>query len=139
MMDLRDYEVLLVNLGGQYFVKDIQFVPDLMTWVRENGLDLEEPYSPMKLLANSDNTLSMILQREINDDMLNNVIKNLGIRWSLRDNVTDIDSKLNSIKKKLVYCYLKERARTMKDIGGDEQVEDQWVFDEMETLGFFKE
>jgi hypothetical protein len=139
MVDLRDYEVLLVNLGGQYFVKDIQFVPDLMTWVRENDLDLDEPFSPMKLLANSDNTLSMILQREISDDMLNNVIKNLGIRWSLRDNVTDIDSKLNSIKKKLVYCYLKERARTMKDVGGDEQVEDQWVFDEMETLGFFKE
>jgi hypothetical protein len=139
MVDLRDYKTLLVNLGGQYFVKDIQFVPDLMTWVRENDQDLDEPYSPMKLSANPDNTLSMILQRKISDDMLNNVIKNLGIRWSLRDNVTDIDSKLNSIKKRLVYCYLKERARTMRDVGGDEQVEDQWVLDEMETLGFFKE
>jgi hypothetical protein len=71
--------------------------------------------------------------------MLNGVIRNLGIRWSLRDNVTNIESKLNSVKKRLVYCYLKERARSMKDVGGNDQVEDQWVIDEMEILGYFEE
>jgi hypothetical protein len=57
----------------------------------------------------------------------------------LHDTVTDIDRKLNSVKKRLIFCYLKERARTMKDVGGDEQVEDQWVIEEMDSLGFFKE
>ena len=139
MIDLAKYEDALINLGGQYFVKDIQYVPDLMSWTKETDQGLEEPYSAMKLIANPDNTLSMMMQREISDDMLNGVVKNLGIRWSLRDNVTDIESKLDSIKKRLVYCYLKERARSMKDVGGNDQVEDQWAINEMNILGYFEE
>lgn len=139
MIDIKLYEDILINLGGQYFIEDIQFVPDLMSWSKENNHDLREPYSPMKLVATQQDTLTMVMQKKIDDDMLNDVIKNLSIRWSLRDNVTDIDKTLNSIKKRLVFCFLKERAITMKDIGGDEQVEDQWVLDEMATLNFFKE
>lgn len=139
MIDIKLYEDILINLGGQYLIKDIQFVPDLMSWSKENNHDLREPYSPMKLVATQQDTLTMVMQKKIDDDMLNDVIKNLSIRWSLRDNVTDIDKTLNSIKKRLVFCFLKERAITMKDIGGDEQVEDQWVLDEMATLNFFKE
>ena len=139
MIDLAKYEDALINLGGQYFVKDIQYVPDLMSWAKETDQGLEEPYSAMKLIANPDNTLSMMMQREITDDMLIGVVKNLGIRWSLRDNVTDIESKLDSVKKRLVYCYLKERARSMKDVGGNDQVEDQWAINEMNVLGYFEE
>jgi hypothetical protein len=139
MIDVKKYEEDLINLGGQYFIRDIQYVTDLMLWAKETEHGMDEPYSAMKLIANPDNTLSMMLQREISDDMLNGVIRNLGIRWSLRDNVTNIESKLNSVKKRLVYCYLKERARSMKDVGGNDQVEDQWVIDEMEILGYFEE
>jgi hypothetical protein len=139
MINVKKYEEDLINLGGQYFVSDIQYVTDLMSWAKETENGLDEPYSAMKLIANPDNTLSMMLQREISDDMLNGVIRNLGVRWSLRDNVADIENKLNSVKKRLVFCYLKERSRTMKDIGGSDQVEDQWVIDEMETLGYFEE
>jgi hypothetical protein len=139
MIDIKLYEDILINLSGQYLIKDIQFVPNLMSWSKENNHDLSEPYSPMKLVATQQDTLTMVMQKKIDDDMLNDVIKNLSIRWSLRDNVTDIDKTLNSIKKRLVFCFLKERAITMKDIGGDEQVEDQWVLDEMATLNFFKE
>jgi len=120
MIDVKKYEEDLINLGGQYFIRDIQYVPDLISWAKETERGLEEPYSAMKLIANPDNTLSMMLQREISDDMLNGVIRNLGVRWSLRDNVTNIENKLNSVKKRLVYCYLKERARSMKDVGGND-------------------
>jgi hypothetical protein len=136
---MREYEQTLRNLGGQYFIKDLQAVPDLMSWAKENNQDLSEPYNPMKLVGNTDDSLSMVVQKEIKDEMLNSVITNLGIRWSLRDNVTDMDSKLNSVKKKLVFCFLKERAKAMKDVGGDEQIEDQWAIDEMGYLGFFNE
>jgi hypothetical protein len=139
MIYVREYEEVLRNLGGQYFVKDLRTVPDLMSWARENNQELSEPYNPMKLVAHTDNSLSMVVQKEIKDEMLNSVITNLGIRWSLRDTITNMDSKLNTTKKKLVFCFLKERARTMKDVGGDEQIEDQWVIEEMESLGFFNE
>jgi hypothetical protein len=139
MIDIRDYQEELQRLGGQYFVKNLSPVPDLTSWARENDQDLTEPYNPMKLVANTDDSLSMFVQEQIKDEKLDDVIKNLSVRWALHDTVTDIDHKLNSIKKRLVFCYLKERARTMKDVGGDEQIEDQWVIEEMESLGFFKE
>jgi hypothetical protein len=139
MIDIREYQDMLQNLGGQYFVKDLSPVPNLKSWARENDQDLSEPYNPMKLIANTDDSLSMVVQEQIRNEKLDDVIKNLSIRWALHDTVTDIDHKLNSIKKKLVFCYLKERARTMRNIGGDEQIEDQWAMEEMESLGFFKE
>lgn len=139
MIDIRDYEEVLQMLGGQYFVKDLGAVSDLTSWAKENNQDLVEPYNPMKLVTNTDDSLSMMVQKQIKEEKLDDVIKNFSIRWALHDTVTDIDRKLNSIKKRLVFCYLKERARTMKDVGGDEQVEDQWVIEEMESLGFFKE
>ena len=139
MIDISEYEVVLRKLGGQYFIKDLSTVPDLTAWAKKNNQDLSEPYNPMKLITNTDNSLSMVVQKQIKDKKLDDVIKNLSVRWALHDTVTDIDRKLNSIKKKLVFCFLKERARTMKDIGGDEQVEDQWAIEEMEFLGFFEE
>ena len=139
MIDITKYETALKDLGGQYFIKDIQFVPDLTAWAKEKRQDLTEPYNPMKLVTSTGIGLIMIAQKEIKEEMLNDVIKNLDVRWTLRNTNTDIDGKLNSVKKRLVYCYLKERARTMKDIGGDEQVEDQWAIDEMENLGYFEE
>ena len=139
MIDTRKYEDVLLYLGGQYFIKDIQLVPDIKSWASEKNSDLREPYFPMKLIARSGDTLTMVMQREISNEILSDIIKNLSVRWALRDTITDMDKKLNSTKKRLVYCYLKERARTMKDIGGDEQVEDQWVLEEMEDLDFFKE
>ena len=139
MVYINEYKDELINLGGQYFVKDLQFVPDIISWAKEKNQDREEPHNPMKLVAGPENSLTMVVQKDVSDEMLNNIIRNLSVRWSLRDNVTDIDNKLNSIKKRLAFCYLKERARTMKDVGGNEQVEDQWAIDEMEALDFFKE
>lgn len=139
MIDIREYKEVLYKLGGQYFVKDLSLVPDLASWARENDQDLSEPYIPMLLVANTDNSLSMVIQEQIRDEKLEGVIKNLSIRWALHDTVTDIDRKLSNTKKKLAFCFLKERARTMKDVGGDEQIEDQWVMDEMDSLGFFNE
>jgi hypothetical protein len=139
MIKIREYEKVLQKLGGQYFVKDLAAVSDLTSWAKDNNQDLVEPYNPMKLVVNTDDSLSMVVQEQIKDEKLDDVIKNLSIRWALQDTVTDIDRKLNSTKKRLVFCYLKERSRTMRDIGGDEQVEDQWAMEEMESLGFFKE
>jgi hypothetical protein len=139
MINVSDYEEMLQKLGSQYFIKNFSAVPELMSWAKENNQDLSEPHIPMKLVANKDNSLSMVIQKQIKDERLDDVIKNLSIRWALHDTVTDIDRKLNSVKKRLIFCYLKERARTMKDVGGDEQVEDQWVIEEMDSLGFFKE
>jgi hypothetical protein len=43
---------------------------------------------------------------------------------------------LNSIK---AYCFLKEYARSLKDVSGDELLEDGWTIKAMDKLGFFRE
>jgi hypothetical protein len=139
MVNVRDYEDMLRDLGRDYFIEELQFVPDIVSWAKENNRDLSEPHLPMKLIVKSEDSLSMVIQEHIHDEILADVIKNLGIRWSVRDNVTDIDQKFNSLKKRLAYCFLKEYAMALDKTGGDGLSEDEWVAEEMEYLGFFKE
>ena len=139
MINMKDYDSVLKELGNDYFIGELQYVADITAWAGETGRDLGEPHSPMKLIANSDDSLTMVVQDNIKDEILSDVIKNLGIRWSVKDNVTNFDNKFNSEKKKLAYCFLKEYARALEKTEGNELTEDEWVIDEMEYLGFFNE
>lgn len=139
MIITKDYVEMLENLGNAYFIEKIHYVPDITSWARENNKVLSEPHNPMKLVVTPNDSLAMVVQEEINEDLLSDVIKNLGIRWSVQDNSTDIDKKFNSIKKRLAYSFLKEYARTLQKTDGDELNEDLWVTEEMEYLDFFNE
>lgn len=135
----EDYENILGNLALEFFIRNVRYVPDLSSWAKKNNLDLHEPHQLMKLISEADDTVTMVIQSEISEEMLDNVITNLGIRWSLKDNVTNPSKKLNSIKKRLAYSFLKEYARSLKDVGSDEFLQDDWAIKAMDVLGFFKE
>ena len=138
MILAEDYESILQNLGIEYFVRNLRFVPDLPSWARENNADLSEPGQLMKLLP-SDDELTMVVQSEIPEEALDNLITSVGVRWSLKDNAADIPKQLNSTKKRLVFSFLKEYARSRKDFGADELHEDDWAIKAMDKLGFFRE
>lgn len=138
MIFARDYENMLRNTGREFFIAEVRYVGDLLSWAKERRIDLSEPSQPMKLMAEGKG-LMLFVQSEIPDDMLNGVITGLSVRWSLRDNSSDPSKRLNSIKKRLAYCLLKECARTIGSLGGDELLEDEWAIKEMEKLGFFLE
>jgi len=138
MISAEDYESLLRNLGIEYFIRNIQFVPDLISWAKENNAGLNEPHQLMKLVP-SDNELTMVIQSEIPEETLDNHITSLGVRWSLKDNAADISKQLNSTKKRMVFSFLKECARSRKDFDGDELHEDDWALKAMDNLGFFRE
>lgn len=139
MIYTEDYGDILRRLGIEYFVHDLGYVSNLMSWAKENKTDPSKPYQPMKLVTTPDNTLRMVIQSAVGEEMLDGVITNLSVSWSLRDNTADPSAKLNSIKKRLIFCFLKECAGTVKDIGGDELLEDEWAIRYMEKLGFFNE
>jgi hypothetical protein len=138
MILAEDYESLLRNLGTEYFIRNIRFVPDLISWAKKNNAGLNEPHQLMKLVP-SDNELTLVMQSEIPEETLDNLITSLSVRWSLKDNATDISKQLNSIKKRLVFSFLKEYARARRDFGGDELLEDDWAMKAMDNLGFFRE
>ena len=138
MILAEDYESLLRNLGIEYFIQNIRFVPDLISWAKRNNADLNEPHQLMKLVP-SDNELTMVIQSEIPEEALDDLITSLGVRWSLKDNAADLSKQLNSTKKRMVFSFLKEYARSRKDFDGDELHEDGWAIKAMDNLGFFRE
>jgi len=138
MISLKDYEVALKNLGKEYFIHNLEYVQDIKSWAKENSTELSEPHQLMKLVPATGDNLTMVMQSDIRNEALDDVIKNLGVRWSIKDNTVNMEMKLNSLKKRIVYCFLKEYARSIRRIG-EELAQDDWVLTEMETLGFFKE
>ncbi len=131
----KDYDHILRALGEEYFISRLSYVPDIKDWVKERHLELSEPGQFMKLISDN-GMLVMVIQSDIKDDILNGIINGLSVRWSLKDNVNNPADRLNSIKKRLVYCFLKEYIRTRID---EELAQDEWVIKEMEKLGYFTE
>ncbi|RJR22794.1 MAG: hypothetical protein C4581_00365 [Nitrospiraceae bacterium] len=136
MVSLKKYKKDLEKLSLDYLVFNVKYVPDIMEWAAENNLSLGEPHLPMKLVVESENDMTMVIQSEIQEEMIADVIRNLGIRWSVKDNVTDMEKKLDTDRKRLGYCFLKEYARALQHVDGGELSEDEWVLEELEFLGY---
>jgi hypothetical protein len=138
MIFVDDFDDRLRSLAGEFFIFDIQYVPDMKSWANRKNISLDEPAQPMKLVTEEDDRLVMVVQSEISDGVLDGIINGLSVRWTVRDVAADIEKRLNSIEKRLAYYFLKEYARTKKDLTGDELLEDDWALNEMEKLGFFR-
>jgi len=138
MILAEDYEDVLRNLAREYFIQDLQFVPNLAVWAKKQHITLHEPHQFVKLVP-AGAAPTMVIQSEVPDPMLDNLITGLGVRWSRIDNLTDSEKKLNSIKKRLVFSFLKEYSRSLSELRDDELLQDDWTLKAMEKLGFFKE
>jgi hypothetical protein len=92
----------------------------------------------MKLLP-ADNKLLLFVQEDVEEEALEQVVRALGVRWSLRDNLSDPALRLNCVKKRIAYSFFKEYARSLHGVSGDELLEDDWAMREMERAGFFNE
>ncbi len=138
MVRTEDYDDLFQKIAPQFFISAVYYVTDLAAWSRQKGVGLSEPAQPMKLFTEG-KRLMLFLQSEIEGQVLDDIVRALSVRWALRDNVTDPSSSLNSTKKRLAFCFLKEYARTLKEAAGDEILQDQWTIREMERLGLFRE
>lgn len=138
MIYAQDYDEVLRRTGREFFVSTLHYVRDLQAWSKQKGVDLSEPSQPMRLFTEGKN-LMLIVQSEIQESMLDDVVRGLSVRWSLKDNASDPAASLNGVKKRLAYCFLKEYARTVKGVAGDELMEDDWAIKEMEKMEFFRE
>jgi hypothetical protein len=139
MILTRDYDGVLKNVAKEYLISSLDYVDDLKSWAKKNNSQLSEPYQPMKLVKGNRHDLTMVIQSELSGEILGDLIKALGVRWALKDTVSNLEKMLNSIKKRLVYYFLKEYARTVEGVSGDELREDEWAIGEMQKLGFFQE
>lgn len=138
MVFLQDYDALLRRLGNEYSLADLLYVPHLGSWVKQKRVSLSEPAQPMKLVSEDGRRLVMVVQSEVPESALDNVIRGLDMRWTIKNVAANIPAKLDSVEKRLAYCFLKEYARNKSDLAGDEMLEDEWAVSQMDRLGFFR-
>lgn len=140
-MDTRDYKDVLASLAKHYCVapEDIIFVDSVYDWCTLEGVDEPDRYKPIKLIVQSGKACRMVVMEHVPDAVVEDRVKAAGVRGALQNVALDRAALLNSEKKRLVYLFISEYAASMPELEGDELLIDNWAFDEMKKLGFFRE
>lgn len=139
-MITKEYEPVFKRLLDNYclFLVHIEFVESVHDWCREQGINEPDRHKPMKLVVNEDRGCRMVINENVPDRVVNDRIKALSVRSALTNVASNKAERLDSEKKKLAYIFLSEYAATLPGME-DELLADDWVFMEMDKLGFFNE
>ncbi len=140
-MDLKSHVQVFKDLLQEYclFLVDITFVDSVSDWCRQQGIEEPDKERPLRLIADEKKGCKLVIREFMSDKALEDRIKAMGVRSALQNVASDRVAMLNSDKKKLAYLFLSEYASTLPDLEGDELLADNWAFDELERLNFFRE
>jgi hypothetical protein len=119
------------------YPEDMQFVENIADWCRKNGIAETDGGRPFKIISKEDSGCRVLIKEEMSDKTINERINGLRVRSQLKSVAFDRADLLDSDGKKLAYLFLSEFALSLPDVQ-DDFAADDWSFDEMERLGFFK-
>ena len=139
-MNLRDYHELFRYLAKEYclYEEDITYVENISDWCKEMGIREPDRDKPLKLISKIAPGCRILVRETVSDKVLGERINALSIRGALTNVAFDRASLLDTEQKKLAYLFLLEYARTLPELGEDDLMMDDWVFKEMDRIGFFK-
>ncbi|MEW6003448.1 MAG: hypothetical protein AB1638_12495 [Nitrospirota bacterium] len=139
-MNTREHHELFRYLMKSYclFEEDIVFVENIADWCEEEGIPEPDRERPLKLVSKEGQGCRMVIKEDISDKTIEDRINALRIRSQIENVAFDRADLLDSDKKKLAYLFLSEYATSLPDIDNDELLADDWAFQEMERLEFFK-
>jgi hypothetical protein len=134
----EDYE-LFRFLMQKYcmFPEDLVFVENIADWCRQNGIREPDRERPFRLISKGESGCKMLIKEDISYDAVHERLNASQIRSQLQNAASDRAALLDSDKKKLAYLFLSEYATSLPDLQ-DDLLADNWVFGEMERLGYFK-
>ncbi len=138
-MNTREHYELFRYLMEQHclFPEDIIFVENIADWCKEHGISDSDGERPLKIISKKDSGCRILIKENVSDETMNTRINALRIRSQLKNAAVDRADSLDSDRKKLAYLFLSEFAVSLPDIQ-DDLLADDWSFNEMERLGFFK-
>lgn len=138
-MNTREHYELFRYLMEQHclFPEDIIFVENIADWCKEHGISDSDGERPLKIISKKDSGCRILIKENVSDETMNARINALRIRSQLKNAAVDRADSLDSDRKKLAYLFLSEFAVSLPDIQ-DDLLADDWSFNEMERLGFFK-
>jgi len=138
-MNLRENFELFRYLMEKLCLKqeDIVFVDNIADWCKERGIPEPDKDRPLKLILKDGQGCKLLLREDVPDEAIDERIRAVRIR----DQVTDVASSradlLDSLQRKLAFLFLNEYAYSLPDVK-DDLLADEWAFNEMERLGYFK-
>lgn len=140
-METKDYKDVLDSLMEQYCLNpnDIIFVASVYEWCVREGIDEPDRKKPIKLISPKGKSCRMVIMESVEESVIDERVKAMSIRGTLQNVAIDRADWLDSGKKRLTYLFISEFASGNPDFEGDELLVDNWTFDEMKKMGFFKE
>ncbi len=140
-MNTREYSELFRYLMEKVCLphEDIVFVENIARWCREQGIPETDKERPLKLVLDEKAGCRMLIRENIPDKIVTQRIDAMRIRGQVQNVAFDRAEMLDSDYRKLAYLFLSEYAFSLPEISGDPLLADNWAFDEMERLGYFKE
>jgi hypothetical protein len=140
-MDTMDYEGVFKDLLEHYclFLVNIEFVDSVAEWCKANEIAEPDREKPLRLIANEEKGCKLVVSKLVPEQVMDKRINALSVRSALTNVASNKADMLDSDKKKLAYLFLSEFASTLPDLESDEILADNWVFEEMEKMGFFRE
>jgi hypothetical protein len=137
MNAIENYELFRYLMEKYYMLpEDLVFVENIADWCRERGVAEPDRERPFRLMAKEDAGCEMLIKEDISPDAMLERLNASRIRSQLQNAAVDRVDLLDTEKKKLAYLFLSEYATSLPDLQ-DELLADNWVFDEMEKLGYF--
>jgi len=138
-MNARGNYELFRYLTQKYclFPEDLVFVENIADWCMERGMTEPDRERPLRLISKGESGCKMLIKEDISDGAVQERINASRIRGQLQNAAFDRVDLLDTDKKKLAYLFLSEYATSIPDLEDDLLV-DNWVFAEMERLGYFK-
>jgi hypothetical protein len=138
-MNARENYELFRYLMQKYclFPEDLVFVENIADWCRERGMAELERERPFRLISKGESGCKMLIKKNISAEAVQERINASRIRSQLQNAAFDRLDLLDTDKKKLAYLFLSEYATSLPDLQ-DELLTDNWVFGEMESLGYFR-
>ncbi len=138
-MRTREYFELFRYLAEQRCLRqeDVVFVDDIVEWCREHGIPESDRRRPLKLIGENGGC-KMLIREDVAEEAIEERINAMRIRGQLQNVAIDRAETLNSVQKKLAYLFLSEYAHSLPAVGDDEILADNWAFEEMDRLGYFK-
>ncbi len=139
-MNARAYEDVLRRTFNNYcqMPQNIVYVENIAEWCQKEGIPEPDTEKPVKVISKGEAGCKMIVREEIPDHIVDERINAMHIRGQVENVALDRADKLDSDEKKIVFLFLSEYALGLSDIEDNELLADNWAFDEMEKLGFFK-
>lgn len=139
-MNTKDHEKSIKELLANYCLlsTEILFVDNVQHWCQKRGIEEPDKNKPLRIIIENEKACDFVIREDIQQDIVRERINALSVRSALFNVAHNKADMLDSEKKKLAYLILSEYAATIQT-PEDELLADQWVFDEMDRHGYFRE